>query len=196
MFNQKEYFKKYYQEHKEIIKARSHQRRLNIPEYNKQWQLNHSGYSKLCMKEWHLNHIEYEKQYRKECRQKRNKYNRILYKLDPKYNLNNKIKTAIKLSLKHNKTGRHWEDIVGYTLDDLLKRLRKTIPEGYIWQDYMKGKLHIDHIIPISAFNFTKPEHIDFKRCWALKNLRFLPAKENLIKNAKLYKSFQPSLAI
>ena len=64
------------------------------------------------------------------------------------------------------------------------------------WQDFMEGKLHIDHIIPISAFNFTKPEHINFKRCWGLSNLRLLPAKENRIKKDKIIKPFQLALQI
>ena len=35
-----------------------------------------------------------------------------------------------------------------------------------------------------------------FERCWALKNLRLLPAKENFAKKDKLEKPFQPSLMI
>ena len=91
---------------------------------------------------------------------------------------------------------RNWENLVDYTLDNLIKHLKKTMPEGYTWDDYLNGKLHIDHKIPISVFNFDKPEHIDFKRCWGLKNLRLLSAKENLIKGAKLSRPFQPALQI
>ena len=42
----------------------------------------------------------------------------------------------------------------------------------------------------------TKPEHTDFKKCWSLKNLRPLWSLENMSKNDKLYKPFQPSLQI
>jgi len=104
------------------------------------------------------------------------------------------ISSSIRIMLKGNKQGRHWEDLVGYELNDLIKRLKKTIPKGYTWQDYLDSKLHIDHIIPVSVFNFTKPEHLDFKKCWALKNLQLLPAKENLEKHNKLDKPFQPCL--
>jgi len=34
------------------------------------------------------------------------------------------------------------------------------------------------------------------KRCWALSNLRLLPAKENMIKHNKLDRPFQPALRI
>lgn len=55
---------------------------------------------------------------------------------------------------------------------------------------------HIDHKIPKSAFNFETPEDIDFKRCWALKNLQPLWAAENIKKHDRVDKPFQPSLAI
>ena len=70
------------------------------------------------------------------------------------------------------------------------------MPKGYIWQDYLEGKLHIDHIIPIDVFNFDSPEQIAFKKCWGLKNLRLLSARENIIKNNKLLKPFQLGLKI
>lgn len=118
-------------------------------------------------------------------------------KTDLKYVISKNTSRAIRLSLgKSVKAGRHWEDLVGYTLSDLKKRLQKTLPKNYTWQDYVNGELHIDHIIPISAFHFSKPEHPDFKKCWSLSNLQLLPAKENLIKSDKLEKPFQPTLKI
>jgi hypothetical protein len=63
-------------------------------------------------------------------------------------------------------------------------------------QDYIDGRLHLDHIIPLDAFNFTKPTDIDFQRCWALSNLQLLPADENIQKSNKISKPFQPNLAI
>jgi len=114
---------------------------------------------------------------------------------DPKCRLYANISSGMRGSIrKGSKNGRCWETLVGYTVDQLIKRLKKTLPKGYIWQDYLDGKLHIDHIIPKSVFNFTKYTQIDFRKCWALKNLQLLPAEENLIKGAKLKQPFQPSL--
>lgn len=42
----------------------------------------------------------------------------------------------------------------------------------------------------------NNPEHIGFKCCWKLDNLRLLPAKENLIKNNYLIQPFQLILRI
>jgi len=142
--------------------------------------------------QYHRAYIKYNVEERKHRRE----WTAIKRKIDLKFNLNRKMSSTINYSLRGDKKGKHWEILVGYTLNDLIKRLKRTMPKDYTWQDYLQGKLHIDHIIPISAFNFTKAEHIDFKNCWALSNLRLLPAKENMIKHNKLSKSFQPALKI
>ena len=110
--------------------------------------------------------------------------------------LNHRMKKAIWFSKHHNKNGKYLKLLAGYNWNSLMKHLKKTIPEGYNWNDYLEGKLHLDHIDPISAFNFSKPEHTDFKRCWALSNLRLLPAKENIAKSNKLVRPFQPALKL
>ncbi|MBA7577365.1 hypothetical protein ES695_16320 [Candidatus Atribacteria bacterium 1244-E10-H5-B2] len=120
-------------------------------------------------------------------------------KQDIRFILNNRMRADISGYLKRRgsyKQGRKWEKLVDYDSKELKKRLTKTMPEGYTWQDFLSGELHIDHIIPVLVFNFSKTEHADFKRCWALSNLRLLPAKENLIKGAKLDRPFQPALKI
>jgi len=200
----KQYAKKYYSEHKEGIKKRNRQYYKDnferFKEWKKQWQEKNPEY----MKQYRKNNIENTKNnYKKwvennpEKNLKRHRqWMDMKRKTDLMFNLNCNIRKAMWRALKGNKAGRHWEDLIDYNLKDLYKRLKKTIPEGYTWQDYLESKLHIDHIIPISVFNFTKPEHTDFKRCWALDNLRLLPAEENLRKNNKLFRPFQPALAI
>ncbi len=114
---------------------------------------------------------------------------------NPKFRLKMSISKGIRDSLKKgNKNGRHWETLVGYTFNDLKKHFEKQFTEGMSWENY--GEWHIDHIIPVKVFNFDKPEHLDFKRCWALKNLRPLWAKDNILKRAKITTSFQPSLKL
>lgn len=215
------YKKKHYLENKDRILEykRKHYNGSNYYESNreeilkkvKKYQEKHPGYCKL----WYEKNREKKKEYSKQNKGKRKESNRLYYinnrkniikranqhqknkrKTDPKYNLNCRMAISIGKSLKGNKAGRHWESLIGYTLNDLIKRLEKTLPKSYTWKDFLEGKLHIDHIIPISAFNFTKSEHPDFKKCWALKNLQLLPAMENIIKSNKLKKPFQPALKI
>ena len=197
MFNGKEYNKKWAKNNTEKVR-----------EYIKRWQSNNPEKVRENRKRWKKNNPEkvreqkrkYSKKYyidnREKLIERAKKWNRNRRKTDLKFNIYYKMGKAIGKALKGNKAGRRWETLVGYTLNDLKKRLNKTMPIGYTWQDFLSGKLHLDHIIPVSAFNFSKPEHTDFKRCWALKNLRLLPAKENLIKHTKLDSPFQPALRI
>jgi len=94
------------------------------------------------------------------------------------------MSSRIWQSLAKGKNGSKWEIFVGYTVDDLKRHLEKQFQPSMTWDNY--GKWHIDHIIPISAFSFTRPEDIDFKQCWALENLQPLWAKENLRKSNKI----------
>jgi len=139
---------------------------------------------------------EYLKKYREKNRNKLNEKIRKYRNNNKKYKLNANISRRINQSLKGNKNHKHWESLVGYTIKQLIKHLKKTIPDGYIFDDITNGKLHIDHIIPISLFTFDSPDDLQFKICWSLENLQLLPAKENIQKKNKLIKDFQLILNI
>jgi len=190
-------------------------RKRNMLGYAEKWRKNNSGKCRKAVKIYRENNKEKIKKHRgkyvKENREKINiskrkwyknnadkigDRNKNRYRTDSKYNLNMRMSGAIRASLRRNKSGYHWELLVGYSVNSLIKRLKKTIPVGYSWQDCLNGSLHIDHIIPIDAFNFIKPENPDFKKCWALNNLQLLPAKENIIKHNKLTEPFQPTLKL
>jgi hypothetical protein len=221
MFDKKAWSKQYYQDNIEKYREYSRQYHLDHPEkaklHTKKYRERHPDRvlesnrrrrKTESYKEWYKKWYPIYSQENKEKiaergrinkvkhKEKENEKRRILRKTNLKVNLDNRISRAINHSLKGNKKGRHWEDLVGYTLDDLIAHLKETIPEGYTWEDFLNGDLHIDHIIPISVWNYAKPEHTDFKRCWGLYNLRLLPPIENWHKNNKLYKPFQPALRI
>jgi hypothetical protein len=108
--------------------------------------------------------------------------------------LHNAISGAMNRSLKGNKNGRHWETLVGYTVDDLKKHLEKQFKPGMTWGNYGTA-WEIDHKIPIAVHNFKHPEDIDFRLCWSLRNLQPLACSKNRSKSNKLSKPFQPSFA-
>ena len=109
--------------------------------------------------------------------------------------LGKNIREEIRNSLRGNKSGRHWEYLVGYSLCELKSRLKKQFIEGMSWDNY--GEVwEIDHIIPVRVFNFENPKDIDFRRCFSLFNLRPLWKIDNRKKSGKIEKPFQPSLLI
>lgn len=94
----------------------------------------------------------------------------------PKYKLSRNIRTGISKSFRTGKSGL-WESRVGYTLAELREYLQSQFQPNMSWANY--GKWHIDHIKPVSSFDFNSYEQEAFKSCWSLSNLRPLWAKDN-----------------
>jgi hypothetical protein len=114
----------------------------------------------------------------------------------PANRINDSMRSRMRIALKGNKRNHRWIDLIGYTLNDLVKHLENKFQDGMSWDNYGKNGWTIDHIIPVSVFNFRTPNDIDFKRCWSLDNLQPMWQKENFSKHNKLDKPFQPSLAM
>lgn len=113
----------------------------------------------------------------------------------PKFRLVAAVRSGIHRGLKvGKKAGRSTFNLLGYTRDQLVAHIEKQLQTGMTWENY--GEWHIDHIIPLKAFNFENPDDLDFRRAWSLNNLRPLWAAENQRKRAKLEVPFQPSLLI
>lgn len=155
------YSRAYYEVHKKRKLAQAHVYReahkVEISVYARAWQQRNR--ERLAEHEW--NHRQ----------------------TDPMYRLSHSISGAMWGALHSEKAGRRWEDLVGYTLDDLIRHLEARFQPGMTWDNY--GKWHIDHAIPQSAFSYSSPEDPDFKRCWALSNLEPLWARDNLSKGAR-----------
>ena len=112
-------------------------------------------------------------------------------KNNPNYNggspeirkIGKRINAGMRKSLKKGKDGYSWEKLLGYTRKQLYIHLDSTMPDGYTWDDI--DDLHIDHIVPKSSFNFSDYSDDEFKKCWAIDNLQFLPAVENMQNGCK-----------
>jgi hypothetical protein len=82
------------------------------------------------------------------------------------------------------------EGYLGYKLEDLVSHLEEglkaregdhrtlivALEEGY----------HVDHVRPLSSFGRVGIGSPEFRECWAIDNLRVIPAEENLRKGAKI----------
>ena len=137
---------------------------------------------------------EYHKKWREENKEqwletKRN-YERNRKASDPIYKLIANFRTAIYTNLKENNTEKngHYFEILGYTPTELKEHLEKQFIGGICydmsWENY--GEWHVDHIIPISSFNFTSIYDEDFKKCWSLSNLQPLWGPDNIKKSNKI----------
>lgn len=69
---------------------------------------------------------------------------------------------------------------LGYTPEQLRAHLIRTLPKRTAWSDFISGRLHIDHIVPIKSFDLSRPEEL--AACFALSNLRLLDPGENRAK--------------
>jgi hypothetical protein len=192
----KEYKRKYYQEHREkVLTQCSVWREKNKSAVNKRKRLSYHRNKELTaasekerLKAWKLNNLEHVRAWRKQWY--------LEHRKNPMVKLNNSISCNMRMNLKRgSKKGRKWEELVSFTVDQLKKHLERQFTKEMSWDNY-GSYWWIDHIIPIKAFNFETPDDYDFKRCWALKNLRPLEKIANIKKKDKVDKPFQPSLRI
>jgi hypothetical protein len=100
----------------------------------------------------------------------------------PEWRIKRAISSRIRMLLVE-KAGRKTEEIIGYSASDLRKHIEKQFLRGMSWSNY--GEWHIDHIVPVSAFNIRGFDLAEIRRAWALPNLRPLWAKDNIQKSAK-----------
>lgn len=114
-------------------------------------------------------------------------------KQDPIYRLNSNFSSLLARTLKKYtqskvvKGFQHWEDLVGYTLNDLINHLESQFYKDYnmSWDNY-GTYWHVDHIIARSLFTVNELGDEEFKKCWDLTNLQPLYGPDNLKKSNKL----------
>jgi hypothetical protein len=102
------------------------------------------------------------------------------------FRINNSIKACIGKSVRRGtKARRQTETLLGYSFEKLRAHLERQFTKGMTWESYGHAGWHIDHILPLSSFNYETPDDPEFRAAWALSNLRPLWARENFSKHAK-----------
>jgi len=194
----KERMRMYYKRHCKRILERLRKNRRDYPEKtretNKRWRENHREQIKERRKEYDIRyrkkHLEevrrsgrrWRKNYPEKNRRIQREYKRKKLHTDIRFRLDNGMRRNIWDALKQNKAGRHWEDLVGYTLKDLMVRLEYQFNDKMSWENY-GYYWWIDHRKPRSLFCYTKPEEQAFKDCWCLANLQPLEKVANIKKS-------------
>jgi hypothetical protein len=156
------YNKEYAQKNKEKIKKR----RQFTAAHNKE------KISKVC-NAWKEKNKDYIRQYNNEYTLKR-------YHSDPVFKLKLNQRTRTRAVLKNAKSTKTSE-LLGCSYEELKIHIESLFIEGMSWQNM--GEWHIDHIIPLAAFDLKKKENqmIAFN----YKNLQPLWAIDNLKKGAR-----------
>lgn len=197
--------KVYREKNKEVIAAKRKESQTNnieyLKAYRKQYYVENAEETKQRARDWHEANpekcaenakgwVEQNPEKRLEISRKCNRK----FRSTPKGNLSSTISKRMNESLRKGmKAGRHWEELVNFTVDQLKAHLEKLFKPGWTWDNY--GTVwQIDHKFPIASFNYEKPEDIEFHLCWSLENLQPLGAFENRSKNAKIIYDGHPIL--
>lgn len=170
--------KRHVKKYSEKIKKEAKKYREEHPEYKKEWYKQH----KVEAKEWWNNRSKEQKQAKAE-------YNKVWKKDRYKNNNNYKIRciisSAVRRSLKGMKKGDSIKNILGYTIEELKEHLEHQFEDWMNWDNLgltankEKETWQIDHIIPVNTFNIKEIGDEEFRKCWALDNLRPLDSYIN-----------------
>ena len=144
--------------------------------------------------DWYEKNKEYRKEYYnkwrtenpEKWRESKRNYERTRKANDPLYKLVANFRTAIYTVLKENNMNKygHYFEILQYSPEELASHLEVQFTEGMTWENY--GEWHVDHITPITAFNFQEIGDNEFMRCWSLENLQPMWGDENIKKSNKI----------
>lgn len=169
--------KRYCMKYPEKIKKENERFRTNNPDYKKEYYQTH----KKEASEWHKNRTEEQRKIKAEYNRK---WKNERYASDIGYKLRCIISTAVRRSLI-NKKDDSIRNILGYSIQDLEKHLESQFEDWMTWDNLgltakgLRETWQIDHIRPVNTFNITDIYCEDFKKCWALENLRPLDSYIN-----------------
>lgn len=163
---------------KKAVKYLKEYKKINKEKLSKYWK----NYGKLNKERRTENRRIWAKKNRERSRAVQRKWTRMKRATDPKYRCNMNMSGAIRVAIRGGKNGKKWEQIVGYTLKDLIKHLESQFDEKMSWDNY-GPYWHIDHIKPKNRFNYQSSDDVEFKKCWALENLQPLEAYKNFAKH-------------
>lgn len=111
---------------------------------------------------------------------------------DPIFKMRHNVSRQVVHGLKRSLGSKHGQpvfDALNYTPEQLKEHLEKQFDDKMNWENY-GSYWHIDHIIPHSSFNYSSMQDEQFKKCWALENLRPLEAIENIKKSNKILEEY------
>ena len=181
------YRKRYYEDNKKEITIR-----------NKKYIELHPAVKKKCSDNYHATHKEEERLYKEKNKDKLNRQVaarvRNRRKTDMCFKLRTNISGAVRLALKGKKNRKSILKYLPYTMSELKAYLELLFESWMTWDNWglysaktwndnepATWTWNIDHIMPQSILPYTTMTDDNFKKCWALSNLRPLSAKQNIL---------------
>ena len=140
--------------------------------------------------EWYANNPDYNKNYYKKNKAKVNAHNaeywRERYKSDSTFRLKHNFRRRFHHFLCGNITAQ-MERYIGCTWAELKTHIESLWLDGMSWDNHSIDGWHIDHIIPVSSFDYGDGQlETSLKKCWHFSNLQPLWAEDNLAKSNSL----------
>lgn len=173
----------------------------------REWQKNNPEKRKAYVSKYHETHKEQEKLYylnnkeqiisrvQKWTLNNRDLVNKTtkIRRQNPLIKLRHQVSVLIRYYLNGVKGGTLL-NYLSYTIKDLKQHLEAQFEPWMTWQnwgtynpktwndnDISTWTWQLDHIIPQSNLPYTSMEDENFKKCWALENLRPYSAKQNIL---------------
>lgn len=161
--------------------------------------------NKLLIKEKRAAYYESNKQliinkvsvYKRNNRDSINERERARRKNDPIFKIRESLRSTIKSALRGKKNNLSINNFLNYSMIELKQHIENKFESWMSWNnqglynkktwddnDQSTWTWQLDHIIPQSDSPYTSMEDDNFKRCWALDNLRPYSAKQNIIDGA------------
>jgi hypothetical protein len=162
--------------------------RNNNPEKAKaataKWRRNNPDKIRAAVAKWQESNPRYKSEWKENNPGYQNNYERNRMAIDHNFKLIKKTRTAMYMALIDNAKSGHTTELLGCSIEELRNHLERLFLPGMSWDNYGMHGWHIDHIIPVSYFDFTDPEQQ--KRAWHYTNLQPLWAEDNLKKSNKI----------
>jgi hypothetical protein len=164
-------------------------------EYHATYYLNNKNEMNERAKNWKKNNKEKAKEINKKCLKKRYykyrkeiikktvEYERKKLKTDINWVLKKRLRARLKAALKGISKSKKTMELLGVPHINFFKTwIECKFKEGMTWEN--KHLWHIDHVLPCSSFDLTKPE--EQAKCFHYTNLQPLWASENLSKGNRI----------
>ena|ERR1700743_1948463 len=134
----------------------------------------HRNERKEYSKKYLLNNPNYIKQWKKDNRNIINEQFRNKIKNNIEFRLRKNCSRSVCRMLKNKNSSKFSHSILQflpYSIEELKIHIENHFDENMSWENY-GIYWEIDHIIPQSILPYDSMRHENFKKCWALKNLR------------------------